>query len=238
MLKLLFHNASLAILSCVLFISSAPSFAASTSLVFTGNIIDITVDNGSAAYSGTLTGDSFSGGFSYGLTEADASSVFTDVTYSYWSFDGGDFGGNITNGSTLTTSSFSEITISNNETLDPETAALINLLTGSTVSTGTPVDGWIASTFSDAANTGFGIMLFSLDTNLYTSLDYQSGPPGIADVDLAAFFIQELDASYNVSFEAWGTLNTVSQVPVPAAFWLFVSGIFGLMAMGRNRRPK
>ena len=238
MLKSSFRGASLAILSFALFIVSAPSFAASTSLVFTGNIADVIIDDGALAYPGTLIGDSFSGGFTYGLTDADAASVYTGADYTYWAFDGGDFGGNITNGSTLTSSSFSEITISDNAILDADTAALISSLTGNTVAAGTAVDGWAASTFSDASNLGFGIMLFSSDTSLYSDLNYQSVPPAIADVDMAIFFIQELDASYNVSFEAWGTLTTVSQVPVPAAFWLFVSGVFGLMAMGRNRRPK
>jgi len=232
MLKLLIFRFLLALIFTVF----SSVHAAPVTVNFSGSITDIFIDNGSARYSGLSIGDAFSGSFTYGSIEADATSpaaIFPPNAY--WEFEGGAFGANITNGVIPTSNSFIEVAMTNNDTLDIDTASLLNPYTTVDLSAGWLFDEWGASTFFNASNIGFGISLISVDASFYSDLSYQAGPPALSNNDIALFYIQELDVNGNLIFETFGTLNTVSSVPLPAAFWLFVSGLAGIISLFKRR---
>jgi len=220
----------------ITFFTSTSANAAPVTIKFSGSITDIFIDNGSARYSGLSIGDAFTGGFTYGSIEADATlpaALFP--SNAYWEFDGGAFGANITNGIIPTDNSFVEIAMTNKDSMDIETASFLNPFTSVDLSAGWLFDEWGASTFSNSSNIGFGISLISVDASFYSNLSYQSIPPATFNNDIAVFYIQELDVNGNLIFETFGTLNTVSSVPLPAAFWLFVSGLAGIIPLFKRR---
>jgi len=229
---------SLLVLICSVFTSGVVN-ASPVTINYSGSITDIFIDNGSARYSGLSIGDTFTGSFTYGSVEADVTlPVAIFPPDAYWEFDGGAFGANVTNGITPTNSSFTEIAVTNNGVMDIDTAAFLNPYTNVELSAGWIFDEWGASTFSVSSNIGFGISLISVDALLFSDLSYQAGPPILANNDIAVFYIQELDDNGNLIFETFGQLDTVSSVPVPAAFWLFVSGLIGVFSLLKVRKKQ
>ena len=47
---------------------------------------------------------------------------------------------------------------------------------------------------------------------------------------------EETDSSGNTIFLGFGRLNSVSAVPVPAALWLFSSGLLALISISRRKK--
>jgi hypothetical protein len=77
--------------------------------------------------------------------------------------------------------------------------------------------------------------LVTLDTSLYTGYDFEPFPRDLQDYDLAIFFVEErLDNE--IVFEAYGFLNAGTVVPIPAAIWLFGSGLLGLIGIARRKK--
>ena len=81
----------------------------------------------------------------------------------------------------------------------------------------------------------FGIA-FLFDTSIYNAVEFQVAPPGIADVELAAFSVTEFDEFDNEIYFGYGKLNSVSAIPIPAAIWLFGTALAGLIGFHKHRK--
>ena len=82
----------------------------------------------------------------------------------------------------------------------------------------------------------FGLSFISTDPTAWSGVNFANFPPESGNIDQAIFFLTELDASDNLLFEGFGTLDTVAVVPIPAAVWLFGSGLLGLIGLARRKR--
>lgn len=84
-------------------------------------------------------------------------------------------------------------------------------------------------------NTPFEASAFSSDNNLLTTLS--SGGDFTQLFDFTGFAVNRIEITG--TFYAIDDLNfstaSVSAVPVPAAVWLFGSGLFGLIGMGKRK---
>jgi len=233
--------------TCLLWLSLlAAAPAHSATVTFTGTIIAILEDTGGGAYAGTAVGSSFSGSFVYGNSPLDATEIYSDPIDAGWLFTGGSYGGVITDGTTPTTGISAEVGVSNDWVLDADEALLFSYVVGSPVLAGTVVDAWSVFSLTSGAyyddtdtlfnGTEFGIGFYSLDGSLYSSLDYQNLPPELSAVDGGFIYIEQADASGNTQFLALGQLTaTTAVVPVPAAVWLFGSGLLGLIGIARRK---
>ena len=223
------------------------SLAHGATVTYSGTLSIIDVDTGTGTYAGATVGDSFSGSFIYGDSASEAASIlpFPPDSNDY-NFVGLPYNGFISDGMTVMgNSEGADIYIANDEPLDADEAALINSL-GLEVLEGTVVDMWSADSLSAGAyydnfynlmdGASFGIALISLDTNLYTDSTFKVRPPALADVDLAFFFIEEVDEFGDPVFSGYGILDSVSFVPIPAAVWLFGSGLIGLIGIARRKK--
>ena len=94
----------------------------------------------------------------------------------------------------------------------------------------------------DAATAGGGRieigLSYLLDQNTFTGSTQTTLPPDPNDVVLGLFFIVEEDSPANGGGEIYNVLGVLQPVPVPAAFWLFGSGLLGLAGMARRRRRR
>lgn len=229
--------------------SLAVTPAHSATVTFTGTIIGILEDTGTGVYAGATAGDSFSGSFVYGNSTLDASSTYSDPIEAGWAFTGGSYGGIITDGVTPTAGIDAEVGIANDWVLDADDAVLFSIVMGSAVSAGTVVDAWSVFSLTSGANYDdtdtlfngmqFGIGLFSFGGSLYSGLDYQNLPPDLSAVDGGFIYIEQADAAGNTQFLALGRLTeTTAVVPVPAAVWLFGSGLLGLIGIARRKTQR
>ena len=223
------------------------SLSHAATVTYNGTLSLVDVDTGTGTYTGAIVGDSFSGNLTYGNDASEATEILASPDSVDYNFHGAPYNGFMSDGATVIGGSERvDIYIGNNTSLDAEKATLISNLLGTTVSAGTIVDVWVADSYSASAyydinnnllnGVSFGMAMVSLDTNLYSDTGFKATPPGIADVDLAFFWIDEYDASGNMVFSASGTLEGVSTVPVPAAIWLFGSGLIGLIGIARRRK--
>ena len=105
--------------------------------------------------------------------------------------------------------------------------------------TGTAVDAWQVTGESADGTLGFGLFLTSLDSSLYSNMDYAVNPPSWSDIDYASFAIREVDSGGNLIYMAFGTvdnINGAAPVPLPGAVWLLGSGLVGLLGIAARRR--
>ena len=58
--------------------------------------------------------------------------------------------------------------------------------------------------------------------------------PGVGDLNMAAQYVRSLAAGASFTFTQSMMLNT--PVPVPAAVWLFGSGLIGLVGVARRKK--
>ncbi len=85
--------------------------------------------------------------------------------------------------------------------------ALASHLLGMPVSSGTPIDVW--SVQGEKLSVVFEFGFASLDTSLFSGLDFQVTPPERSDVDVVFFLIEEEDPGENtIIFEAAGFVDT------------------------------
>ena len=208
-------------------VTVAPAFSATIN--FTGTIGFIEKDDGSSMYSGLTIGESFSGNLTYGDSSLDASAI--DIVFPIsadYSFTGSPYGGFITNGSISTTGIDSVVGIGDNDGMGDDAEIINNLYGPGSTTPSTIADTWNVDSSNGAK--GFGLTLYSLDTLLFTNLDFQALSPTLGDADFAIFYIGDAD-----NYLATGILTSVTAVPVPAAVWLFGSGILGLYGFAHKK---
>ena len=180
----------------------------SATLNFTGTLGFISLDNGSSIYSGVNVGDTFSGSFTYGTSSSDASSIETDFPIGVdFQFTGMPYGGFITDGSLTTTGVDTLVLTGDNDSMGDDTF-FINNLYGTSVPRATESDTWGVS--SSNGTQAFGLDLYSLDTNLFSGLDFQILPLTLDNSDFALFYLEETDASSeNIIYQAVGKLTSI-----------------------------
>jgi len=225
------NNLLIVTISFVVLITASPIYAATIN--FTGAIGFVEYDSGSSIYSGVAIGDTFSGSFTYGNSVSDASSEdIVAPTATHYNFTGIPYGGLISDGTIKAVGENSIVGIGDNDGMGDDTL-FINNLYGTSIPYATISDVWDVSSSNDTQ--AFGLALYSLDTNLFSGTDFQPIPPTLDNIDISLFYIEELDASGNSIYLATGILSSVTVVPVPAAMWLFGSGLIGLLGFMRNK---
>lgn len=190
----------------VLFLILSPVNAYSAIINFAGQLDVIEVESGASSYAGTPIGTNFSG--------------FIDDT---------TFNGEISNGTTLT--SFSccidagGLAISNDVTIDADTASTLNFLTGTSLyNADDKID--IIDIEGDEITTAGGRIEVGLsyifDASTFEDENLDNYPFDPNEVQLAVFFILEENGDGDDIYSAFGQLNAV---PLPASVWLFGTGI-------------
>ena len=195
--------------ACLYFAMVAPVYA--ETINFTGTLVHIYIDNGSSTYSGDPPGTLFSGSITYGDSASEASNidVVNPISADYL-FTGSSYGGTLTNGSTTinTMGANSQVGIGNNDSMGDDAAFLNDLYgTGSTIPTDI-ADTWGADSTNSTYN--FGLNLYSLDTSLYSGLEFQRIPPALNTTDFEIFYVEELDALGDTIYLATGTISSVT----------------------------
>ena len=229
----------------VIFISAIIPLSANAAVVtylYTGEIIEVLEDTGAGIYAGTSPGDAFSGSLRYSADPLDASETEIDLSsppavQSLWSFNGGSFGGTLSDGLTTAQAPTVELTIDSNFAVESQDEAdfFNSLLTQFAVSPGDLFDVWDTNTEYGLANgIYFGVSLITFDEGLYTGFDFEPFPLELQQYDIAIFGIEER-INGEVVYESYGLLNAgVSEVPIPAAAWLFGSALIALAGIKRN----
>ncbi len=234
----------------ILSVTPLSVIAAQINYQFTAAILNVAVDNGSGIYSGTAVDDLFTGSFRYSSDPNDSFLVenFPTQVSSDWLFKGGSFGGMISNGTTSTNTT--GVRVGTDSNFAVEVGAESVLFNDALVALGKSPIANIAGTLFDVWDTNsenfdnngdplggvsFGVSLISFNTALYTGSDFEPIPLSLLGYDIPLFFLGELDANGVEIFSAYGILNT-TVVPIPAAVWLFGSGILGLVGKKRLSR--
>jgi hypothetical protein len=220
----------LPILLTVLF-QIMPSNANAAKVCFSGTLGDIYDPSATSMYSGLTIGDSFSGCITIGDSSTDASNIVITPPGSDYSFTGSTYGGTVNVGSTITTGTESGVGIEDSGNIGDDTVNL-NSLYGTVIPPATLYDGWDA--YSSDATKGFGFTLYSLDTSIISGLDYQILPFSLDQADYAMFYLE--DTGTADTYLATGFLTSVTVVPIPAAAWLFCSGLVGLIGIARRKK--
>jgi len=225
-----------ALSASILAFSTASSSAAT--FIYSGTLEHIFVDDGTGSYTGAMIGDTYSGHFSIGDSASDGTPILPCLNDECeYDFPGSSFTTSISDGVMTETGTGSIVAIWDGYDLETDDAAFINVLPGISWAVDTLLDGWLGDSVLDNG-TQLGVGFITQDTNLYSSLGYQALPPSLTNTatSLAFFTIEETDSSGNTTFLGFGRLDAVSAVPIPAAVWLFGSGLLGLIGIARRKK--
>lgn len=201
----------------VLLVSLPAGMVHAASIGINGTIDFVEFDNGGATYSGVGTGASVSG-------------FIDDVT----------FGGELTvNGVTTPFGcciAAGGLAVSNDFMLDGQIAGLLNTIAGTSLfSAGEMVD--LIEIEGDAATATRGRIEIGVSYifpgTTFSDASLSNYPFDPAALKFAVFFIFEEDVGGNNLYSVLGALQPV---PVPAAAWLFASGLLGLIGVARRRQ--
>jgi hypothetical protein len=185
---------------------------------FSGFLDLIDTDAGGAVYSGVPLGTAFTGF----IVDSPISGEIT--------------GGGITTPFTCCIAADPAPVLTNNWMLTAADAGLLNAVTNSGMFAMDQVYDLVDIEGDAQTASGGRIEIglsYLLDQNTYTGSSVPMFPLDPNDIVLALFFIIEEDSS---GTEIYNALGVVQPVPVPAAFWLFGSGLLALGGMARRRR--
>jgi hypothetical protein len=227
---------ALPVFGMLLFIGGAPLNAAEVQLDWTGTLQDVFL-TGNGVYSSTAVADQeFSGSFTYDIT--GISDSFDDGFVADYYLDNGSFG--VTDGTTAVNGDLVTVEVFNDWTCGVSlyfTCASLTDIFGETITETVEMDGW--ALYGDVDFFTVVIDYDSLNTDIFLpgdtairALPPWTLPSGADDKEL--FWLFDYDSEGNLTFGAWGTLDTVQVVPVPAAIWLFGSAL-GLMGWMRRK---
>lgn len=203
---------------------------------YSGTLEHIFVDDGTGSYAGAMIGDSYFGHYTTEDSVNDVAPMLPCLNDECeYAFSGSSITSSFSNGTVTKTGTDSLLAIWDEYNLEIDDAEFINVLPGISWPVGTMLDGWLGDAFFDDGSQML-IGFISLDTSLYSNLDYQALLPDLSNTDLAVFTIEEFDAVGNTTFLGFGRLNTVQVVPIPATLWLFSSGLLVLIGVARRKK--
>lgn len=227
----------------MLLLWSGFSSANHLNVTYSGNIDFILADDGTGMFSGTGVGDIVTNIFNYGVN--DSSAVITSDSPGItgetdYLFTGSPYSSHVSSATASTGTNDANIVMSNDNPISvnpPDTTGLAELssLAGFTINQGAPFDGW--STEASIGNLTYGATIFSFtDLNWTSDESYIPVPSNTGDI--MAFFISETNAAGDLIYFALGEVDnlTFTAVPLPAAFWLFGSGLLGLIGIARGNK--
>ena len=216
---------------------SALSFAAqaASTVTVSSTIIDIEVDDGTSIYTGVGVGDVFSATFVFGDSASDATLITIEGGAAEYTFSGSPYESrlNLANSSLSTVFDSSVVEIDDDDPIVTEEAELLNELFGTSIMGGDLFDAWASFGGSDTEGIEFGVILW-FDTAFYSDVGLRTSPPPLSQVDAALFFVIDRDSNGDEGLVALGSVDSISAIPVPAAFWLFASGL-GLLGWMKRR---
>ena len=207
--------------------------------------ITATVQDVSGSYLGSLSaGQSLNGTFSYDTDEANASSANTTPSTvpgheftSFYEFSGTPYDA-IVSGPSFSFDNEAPMAVVVNNNLDISADD-----TGGVIPAGTydwiEILGSTASDVSGPNTPGNGqdwtLAIFADDADWFS--DGSLVPDTLPSSYTALLVGIDFDANGDEIGVVIATVDsvTISQVPVPAAIWLFISGMFGLVGMARHR---
>ena len=204
---------------------------------YSGTLEHIFVDNGTGSYAGSIIGvTTYSGHYTTEDSVNDVTPILPCLNDECeYASPGPSTTASISDGAVTKAGADTLVMIWDQYDLEVDDAAFINVLPGISWSVGTLLDGWLGDAVLDDGSQ-IEIGFISLDTGLYSSRDYQASPPDLNNTDLAFFTIEEFDSSGNPTFLGFGRLDSVQVIPVPAAVWLFGSGLLGLIGVARRKK--
>ena len=245
------NSRHLVLCTCLYVTSIAPVYAAtihySGTLAFVYDPFSVT---------SISVGDLFSGHFTYGDSVSDVTSPpILDPNEALYSFVGSPYNASVSDGVNTETNTQLRMDIENNVTMDAGFASILTGLHGGTFTEGSLFDNWNINAWSDTAiidppnvvgdddpdfYTGggwfFSIDVLSVDSSLYSGVDYQKFPPPLGGSNYGRFRIVLRDTDGTLAFDASGSLDSLTAVPLPSAVWLFGSGLLGLVGIARQKK--
>ena len=230
----------LAIISLLLLFTSGLASASHINVTYSGNIDFVLTDNGTGQFSGIGVGSTITNSINYGMNDSNAVITPHADNETDYLFSGVPYGGQINSGSLTANNDQAVIVASNGTPIQDPGLNELGQLAGMTISPGDLTDIWTARTEDSISNLEFGVSIFSFDDlSWQTNELFTSMPPAISGSDLTAFFILETDVTGNVTFFALGEVDNIafSAVPIPAAIWLFGTGLLGLFGVAKRKKP-
>lgn len=201
-------------------------------------------------YSGTITtveagftdlyavGDSFSGQFTYDSTSAGTSNGITPAPGdTLTSYDGAVLSGSITIGDySLVFDNASSSLLVINDFVDDTQQFLGDGLNFSSLlpQSGPLATDFLNISFMDSQGSVFDSAALpdgSLDTSLFDQMSLLVSSTTNANCDVLV-----CDIAFSIPVEGVIDSVSVSAVPLPAAAWLFISGLLGFVSVGYRRR--
>ncbi len=239
-----------AVCACICITLVVPAYAAT--IQYAGTLAFI---NNPAGIPGISVGDLYSGQFTYGNSASDVTSppVF-DPQEAFYSFVGSPYSASISDGVSTVTNNQLRMDIENDITMDAGFASFLTALYGGSFSAGSLFDNWNINAWPDNAiidppgvvgdgdpdfyvggGTFFSIDVTSVDSSLYSGTDFQALPPVLGSSNFGRFRIVQRNAAGNLLFDATGSLQSLTAVPLPSAVWLFGLGLLGLIGAVRKK---
>lgn len=227
--------------ACLLLLGSGATWAATNqNFAYSGDIDFILFEapGYSGQFSGSSVGDLVNGFFNYGLNDSDAVVTPHLDNETDYLFSGAPYEAQINVGATPTGIDQAVVVVSDNTLMTAGGLNELSQLAGTTVNEGDQFDAWTARAEDSVGHIAFGVTFFSLsDLNWFTNQLYTSRPPA-TPADVVAFLVQETNTSGDIIFMAMGEVDsfTFDPVPIPAAAWLFGSGLVGLVGIARRKK--
>lgn len=209
-----------------------------------------------AGLSGVSVGDSFSGQFTYGDSVNDVTSPpILDPEEAFYPFVGSPYNASISDGLSTETNTQLRMDIENDIMMDAGFASFLTALHGDTFTEGSLFDNWNINAWPDIAiidppgvvgdgdpdfytggGTFFSIDVLSVDSSLYSGVDFQALPPALGGSSFGRFRIVQRDTDGTLVFDATGSLDSLIVVPMPSEVLLFGAGLLGLVGIYRIRK--
>jgi len=220
--------------------------AAVVSASYSGTIDYITVTGGGDTYSIGLNDISIGSNYTITMTFDDnsdaANSTFSrDPTTIDYDFLNNPYGSNFNVNGNLISSNYSGVTVMNELTATPSSGIPQQWLDlGFPEALSNPADAFWLAGYSDGYQyewdgLQYAIDFIDLSGTLLSDTTLPTSAPLLSDFDFVFFTLQQWNQGV-LEYEASGVLaNNFSPVPVPAAVWLFASGILVLFGVARRR---
>ena len=229
----------------------APAYA--VTIQYSGTLAFV---NDPTGLSGISVGDSFTGQFTYGDSVSDVTSPpVLDPQEAFYSFVGSPYNASISDGTSTETNTQLRMDIENDVTMDAGFASFLTALHGGTFTEGSLFDSWNINAWPDVAiidppgvvgdgdpdfytggGTFFSIDVLSEDSNLYSGVDFQALPPALGGSSFGRFRIVMRDTAGTLVFDATGSLDSLTVVPLPSEVLLFGSVMLGLIGISRIKK--